>query len=238
MQVVNSLEEIPALASPIALSIGNFDGVHLGHQYIFNRLKQLGTSVVFTFSNHPDEVLHSPKPRLCTLEHKLHLFEIYGIDLVICIPFTKEFSTQTYEQFLKKLKTRLPFSFLIRGEGSTFGKDKGGDEAHVKALEKPLDFKAEYLKPFCFDGQPVSSGLIRQTLAKGDFQKMSHLLSRPYSIYGHPPFINLALPPQGKYPVRILSDHHVAHGFVIVGSSLELECDENVLGHVIEVRFE
>ena len=90
MKIVRSIEKLP-----YALTIGNFDGLHRGHQQLISALKKTGLrTAVLTFSNHPSEVLKSanPVPLLSTPEHKLRLLEQAGVDLVIALPFTKEFS--------------------------------------------------------------------------------------------------------------------------------------------------
>ena len=105
MIIHNSLDNIPALPEPIALTIGTFDGVHLGHQHLFAELKKHGAPVVVTFSNHPSEILRPfdvPAPIL-TLNEKLELFAQFGIAMAIVIPFTHALSQIPYDEFLKKL---------------------------------------------------------------------------------------------------------------------------------------
>ena len=121
MKIVTSLEEIPKLEGPIALSIGMYDGVHLGHQLLLNRLQKLtrkgGTRVLLTFSNHPSHLFtpNRPVPLISRLEHRLKLLE-GKVDLVIVLPFTQAFANQTYSIFFASLREFLPFDFLIVGE--------------------------------------------------------------------------------------------------------------------------
>lgn len=179
MTIIHNLEDIPPLPSPIAITIGTFDGVHLGHQFILQELKKYGTRVVLTFSNHPAEVLHNSKPlSLCSLEEKLKLLESCGVDCIIVIPFTRELAHQPYDLFLKNLKKNLPFTTLVLGKGSAFGHKNAGDETHIKALETELGFQAIYLEKFIYNGSPVSSKRIRELLAAGDRHKASVLLNK------------------------------------------------------------
>ena len=177
MIIVHNISTIPHLPGPIALTIGTFDGVHLGHQYIFKAMKKHGTRVVFTFSNHPSEILchHKPHP-LCSLEEKLTYFEKIGIDCTIMIPFTETFAHQPYDLFLKNLKKHLPFSTLVLGKGAAFGYKNRGDETHVKSLESQLSFQAIYLEKQSFNGEAISSKRIRELSRLGEYQQASTLL--------------------------------------------------------------
>ena len=209
-------------AGPIALTIGNFDGVHLGHQAVLKRLKASACqTVVFTFSNHPAEVLHHAQiMRLTTLTHRLKLLEQIGIDQVILVPFTQEFAKQSAESFLTALKKNFPFSHLILGHDSVIGHDRKRD---LQQLCGPLAFSLEYLPPITHQNQVVSSSVIRKHIQAGELAQASPLLGRPYSIVatvqpGHGkgreigfhtanlPVESLALPPLGVYAVQVKSD--------------------------------
>jgi riboflavin kinase/FMN adenylyltransferase len=181
MIVVESLEEIPPVSGPIALTIGTYDGVHLGHQYLFHELKKYGTAVVLTFSNHPSEVLRpdSATPLIDTLEQKLRRFENNGIDLVIALPFTPALASLTYDIFLKQIRQHLPFTHLILGEGAVIGHQAQGTEKNIQALAKELNFEALYLPKFTLDGEIVSSRKIRELIETGNFEQAFRLLGRP-----------------------------------------------------------
>lgn len=204
------------------LSIGNFDGVHLGHQSVLRRLKESGDySIVFTFSNHPAEVLHdAPISRLTTLSHRLSLIKKSGIDTTILEPFTFEFSKQTSEQFLTLLKKELNFSHLILGHDAVIGSDRNRD---LTELSHKLNFHLEYLKPIKIEETIVSSSEIRKAIHEGDLEKAGALLGRPYSIFttvqsglgkgatlgfhtANLPVEELALPPLGVWAVHVVTD--------------------------------
>ncbi|MCB1106872.1 MAG: hypothetical protein KDK76_02105 [Chlamydiia bacterium] len=184
MKVVHSMEEIPKLEEPIALSIGVFDGVHLGHQMIFKRLNKLtrkgGTSVILTFSNHPSTHLtpNSPVPLLTSLDHRLKLLKKQPIDLAIVLPFNEEIANQSYSSFFGNLRTHLPFKHLIVGEDARFGKGRSGGPDQIKAL----GWDTEYLSKETLHKEEISSGLIRHYLEERNLKKVKKMLGRPYSI--------------------------------------------------------
>ena len=185
MLIVKELEEIPSLPHPIGLTIGSFDGVHLGHQKLLQELKKRSaTTAALTFSNHPAEVLsHRPlAPAITSLEEKLELLEKMGIDLVILLKFSDDLVKLPFDEFLKKIRVKLPFALLLLGEGAAFGSGKRGDEEAVKALARELNFQADYLPKQLIDGRPISSGWIREALSQGDLPLVKKLLGRKYDI--------------------------------------------------------
>lgn len=167
MLIAKSLDQIPPLKGPIALSIGTFDGVHIGHQHLISELKKQGTPVVITFANHPSETLGKPVPEpICSLDERLRRLEKMGVALAIVLDFDQTLSHMSYEAFLQTIKAKLPFTTLILGHGSRFGKGAQGDETAVKSLENKLHFKAIYLPKLEQGGETVSSGRIRKLKAE------------------------------------------------------------------------
>lgn len=185
MKVVNSILEIPQLEGPIALTIGVYDGLHLGHQAIIKQLhketKKGGSRVVLTFSNHPTTYLrpNSPTPLLTSFNHRLKLFEEQGIDLVIALPFDGSFANQSYEEFFKSLCSRLSIDSLIVGDDARFGKGREGGPDEIEALGL---FPTMYIPKETFHKEPISSGAIRSYLEQGDLKKVKKMLGRPYSL--------------------------------------------------------
>ncbi|MBF5058533.1 hypothetical protein [Candidatus Neptunochlamydia vexilliferae] len=179
MNVVHSLDQIPELQGPIALSIGTYDGVHLGHQMIIKRLRKetrkKGSTVLLTFLNHPSTYLspNAPVPLITTTDHRIALLKEAGVDLVIALPFNQTFARQSYQEFFTALKEKLPFDHLIVGEDARFGKERAGGPDELQALGIPIT----YLKK---DG--ISSGAIRQLIEKGELKKVKKMLGRPYII--------------------------------------------------------
>ncbi len=189
MDVFRQIEDFPEKDKHAALTIGNFDGIHLGHQSVLHRLKEVATnnqaeSIVMTFSNHPSTILRpeSPTPLLTTTEQKLELLEKMGIDVVILLEFTQEFSKQTAQEFLGKLGKSMNLKFLVLGHDSTLGKDRKGDEEIVRDFAKSRGFSVEYLDELRVRGQPVSSSEIRHCIEEGNFSNAAALLGRKYSL--------------------------------------------------------
>jgi riboflavin kinase/FMN adenylyltransferase len=174
---VIELFELPK--TPIALTIGMFDGVHLGHQQLLKKLLATGQkTAILTFIPHPREVLspsHSSPLQLTTHAQKKKLLEKLGIHFLITLPFTREFAQTRYDQILNSI----PFTHLILGRGSAFGYKREGTEIAVRAWAKNRPVTIEYLPKFELDGAPVSSIRIRNALMTGDRPLAERLLGYP-----------------------------------------------------------
>jgi riboflavin kinase/FMN adenylyltransferase len=189
-----SVEEELGQFSPrkeMLLTIGVFDGVHLGHRHLISKLKELAgkqgyASGVITFSQHPQEVL-SPKtrlPSLTSLEQRIALLEDEGVDIVIPLPFTPQLANLSPEQFLNLLKGYLKMKGLVVGPDFALGKGRQGNIDTLRQLGKEMDFSLTAVPPMTIDGEVVSSTAIRQALAKGDIKKAQKLLGRPFRLQG------------------------------------------------------
>lgn len=206
MRLFTSLESYTPLGSHIALTIGNFDGVHLGHQALFGHLKEQGDeSVALCFSNHPTSIL-SPQPTLplMTQSHKILILKDL-VDTLLLIPFTKELSLMSAESFLIYLRRFVPFSSLLTGENASFGHKKEGNTAHVHHLSQKLHFTQISLS-LVRHTTVLSSTHIRSLIQTGALHELPPLLGRPYSFFSpNAPFSlpNLILPPSGYYPVTV-----------------------------------
>lgn len=184
MEVITTLKDLKTvLGNSAVVTIGMFDGVHLGHQKVLKTAKELANKnnvklLVITFINHPKEIL-SPSEKitfLSTLDERLALLEMQGVDLVLTLEFTSEFSQQTAYEFLNAIYTQLPFSHLVLGYNATLGSDQKNNREHVLKAAKTLGFEVLYVEKDLFDGKPVSSGRIRKALAEGDVTKAEQLL--------------------------------------------------------------
>lgn len=157
-----------------ALTIGFFDGVHLGHQKLLKRLRECPHTTILTFSNHPKSLFAPPAPDpIIPLEEKLELLKPYSDNLVV-VPFTREFANTPYDALL----SQFDLSHIILGQGSVFGKDRQGNEPNVRAYAKPRDIHVEYLPKTTLHGEPISSSRIRQALAAGNLTLAQQLLGR------------------------------------------------------------
>ncbi len=232
MQIANSFKEIKSLRKPIAITIGMFDGMHLGHQKIFSSLKELtykqsGTVIAITFANHPIEHIKPGTfvPKISSLEEKLKLFKENGAHIALLLKFTDEIKNLSYDQFLKLIKTHIDFNYLVLGEDATFGKNNEGTQENVLKISKTLGFEAIYLKLSQLGETSITSRRVRETLKQGHVEKIPELLGRPYSLFA--PFQidklkeagenlmkitfnfdNHCLIPSGKYLVSLSCNSH------------------------------
>jgi riboflavin kinase / FMN adenylyltransferase len=184
---------IPAQAeAPVALTIGNFDGVHLGHQAMLARLKEaaarLGlTSCVMIFEPHPREFFAPDKAptRLTSLREKLELLAAAGVERVQVCRFDFDFARISAEEFIVGiLQQSLAVRWMLVGDDFRFGARRAGDFAMLKAFSAQCGFEVEEMPGYIVDGVRVSSTAVRKALAAGDLDLVKRLLGRPYSISG------------------------------------------------------
>ena len=174
------------------VTIGNFDGVHLGHRRILEavaaRAKEAGRpSVAITFEPHPLAVLrpdHAPR-RIQTLRQKEEAIEALGMDFLLVIPFTRDFSLTEPEEFVRGfLYERLAASELVLGQHFAFGRGKRGDLALLNRMAPECGFRAWGVDEVFEGGEPVSSSRIRNALATGRVAEAAAMLGRPYLLDG------------------------------------------------------
>lgn len=180
MIVLDSFEEKQSFGQ-CNLSIGVFDGLHLGHVYILKKLKEKkGKSIVFTFENHPLDILKSDIKieSIYQKEDKLKYLKSFDIDVVILIKFTLDFANVCYKDFLKILKNNFSFSYLIVGEDVKIGKDGLGNLNNIKEMEEILDFKAEFIKKIKYENKVISSRWIRKLIEEKNYSLAQKLLNR------------------------------------------------------------
>lgn len=175
------------------LTIGTFDGVHLGHRKIIaalhDRAKTVnGESVIFTFDPHPRKVVASGESNLrllTTLDEKIALFEQSGVDHLIIYPFTTEFSQLTYEEFVEKvLVGQIHTKFLVVGYDHKFGKNRQGDFEFLKKCADRFDFQIEKMDVLLMNEANVSSTKIREAIQLGDFETANNFLGYPFMLHG------------------------------------------------------
>lgn len=175
------------------VTIGTFDGVHLGHRAIFNKMIQDarkigGQTVVVTFFPHPRVVLNINSENLrfiTTQEKKMEIMEEIGIDHVIVIPFTKEFSRMSSESFIKSIIVdKINAAKLVVGYDHHFGKNRMGDFKLLYDLGQKYQFKVERIPAQDIENIAISSTKIRKALEVGDVKKANKWLGYQYSICG------------------------------------------------------
>ncbi len=191
MKIYRHIDEFH-VENPI-LTIGSFDGVHLGHLKIINRLKEIanekkGESVIFTFYPHPRLVLFPEEGNLrllTTLHEKIRLFERAGIDHLIIYPFSREFSQLTYEDFVKTiLVDSLKIKTLVVGYDHKFGKNREGSFSMLQDLSDQFNFQLEKLDVLLIDDINISSTKIRNSLQDGNVKRANKYLGYSYTLHG------------------------------------------------------
>ncbi len=172
------------------LTVGVFDGVHLGHKYLLEQLIDFSSptciSSVITFSNRPITVFRPGTfpSYLTTPEHKISLLREAGIDLVVPLEFTEELSQVTARQFAELLSGTLRMKGLVLGPDSALGKGREGDLAFMQAEGERLGFWVRSVEPLEINGQPVKSRVVREALVAGDVSRGAGLLGRNHTLSG------------------------------------------------------
>ncbi len=177
---------------PTVLTLGVFDGLHLGHQRIMHTVVERAkdadaVATAITFDPHPRAVLHpeTAPPLLQTLDQRLANFEMLGIEQAIVVPFTREFASQPAEDFLSNIiYDRLHAKEVYLGKGFAFGKDRGGNIDLLRQKSKELGFVADEVEEVQIRGARISSSAIRKLLAEGRINLARRMLGRPYGVEG------------------------------------------------------
>ncbi|MFI1522589.1 bifunctional riboflavin kinase/FAD synthetase [Kitasatospora cineracea] len=196
MQRWHGLEEIPGDWGRSVVTIGSFDGVHRGHQLIVNRVVELAgelgaKSVVVTFDPHPSEVVRpgTHPPLLAPQPRRAELVEQLGVDAVLVLPFTAEFSQESPEYFVRSvLVDALHAKAVVEGPNFRFGHRAAGNVELLAELGRADDFTVEVVdlqvRGAAGDGEPFSSSLCRRLVAAGDMAGVAEILGRPHRVEG------------------------------------------------------
>ena len=242
MRVIYSHEIKKELFDRPVLSLGNFDGVHLGHQDILRNLKMKAEkystkSVVHTFEPHPLKVVapHKSPSLINSLEEKIALIDSFGIDLLICSDFTAEFAKQHPEEFVRDLLVKkIGVREVVVGHDYAFGKARAGNAAFLKELGEKYNFNVTIVSPFKVGDVVVSSSVIRKMILEGDVKEIRKLLGRNYSLVGEVrkgagrgegigfPTANMhvlkeLIPKRGVYVVYVRRDKKLYKGVMNIG---------------------
>ncbi len=224
------------------LTIGVFDGVHLGHKHLLSKLleeaKQRNLlSRVVTFHQHPEELL-SPRtklPFLTDIEERINLLKDEGVDVIIPLSFTAELAQLSARQFVGLLQKHLRMRGLVIGPDFALGKGREGDTDTLQKLGRDMNFSVTVVPPLVINNEVVSSTAVRKALADGDMGKVQQLTGRPFSLQGTVvtgagrgvelgfPTANLdissdhALPPDGVYVSWAHIDGNTYQSMVNIG---------------------
>ncbi len=195
MELIDSLDRIARPYKNAVITIGNFDGVHIGHQALFREViakaEELnGASIAMTFDPHPLRVIkHNKKLSLITMrEQKLELISASGIDVLICVPFTCEFAEMSAKTFVEDiLVNRIGIKAIVAGEDYTFGKDREGNVALLRSYGQALGFDviiSRWIASTSGEPDRISSTRIRKLVADGRVDDAQKLMGRFYQVRG------------------------------------------------------
>jgi riboflavin kinase / FMN adenylyltransferase len=243
MPVISNLEQFNHTIPKPVLTIGNFDGVHKGHLSLFHLTKSRaaainGQSVVITFDPHPIKVMKPGNgPSLITLtQQKLELIEDAGMDVIFCLPFTREFASISARSFVQDiLVNKIGIREIVVGYDYTFGAGREGGIELLESMGRALDFKVHVVPPVYVENILVSSTSIRNLVREGRLHEAKRLLGRDYQVGGTVikgedrggrllgfPTANLELidelvPKRGVYVVRVLVADRKYDGVTNIG---------------------
>jgi len=274
MIVIHDLHELRRPLKDVVLTIGNFDGVHLGHREIFRRVvaraaEYAGTSAVMTFVPHPLKVLAPEKlrPMINTYDEKERLIRASRIDMLLSLPFSRDFAKLTAEEFVGEiLVKRIGVRHLIVGYDYAFGRERAGDVEVLHALGEQYGFTLEVLEPVREGERLYSSTRVRELIAAGEVREAVGWLGRHFSLEGTVvrgdgrgrglgfPTANLAtakelLPAQGVYAVKVRVGEHYYDGVANLGRNPTfpgatggvevhlLEFDQDIYGKPVRIYF-
>lgn len=192
METLSELTQFPPSLRGCVLSIGKFDGLHLGHVAILSRAVQLAKTLnvpaaAFTFDPTPSQVLRPEKASrsLLVREQKIELFERLGLDALIIFPTTREFLQTTAEDFFREVIVGLfNASALVEGDNFYFGRDAEGTKERLAELCAEAGVRLEIVQKQYVEGLGVSSSHIRQLISSGEVRLAGRLLGRPYEVWG------------------------------------------------------
>lgn len=242
MRIIRGTNNITDPIPYPVMAIGNFDGVHVGHQTLFRKAAELalaheGTSIAFTFEPHPLKIIAPEKvpPMLTHFKKKMELIESFGINMVICADFTRKFADQQPRDFSKNiLFEKIAVKEIVVGFDYAFGRGREGTIPYLKKMGEEFGFQVHVVEPFKLEGQTVSSSHVRELIEAGQIETASHFLGRNYSIIGPVvagyktgqaigfPTANIdtskvQIPGTGVYAVRVVYENESHDGVANIG---------------------
>ena len=220
MIVVPGVEALEAAYGRLFVVLGVFDGLHRGHLYLLDELRQAALAhdaqpAVITFDHHPDEILTgSAPPLLCDPEERLERLAAAGVALTVVHHFDLATRMTPYDAFVGRIADRVDLAGFLMTPESAFGFERRGTSETVAELGRSLGYDVVVVPTLELDGRPVRSGEIRADIAKGDLAGAANLLGRPYAVVGtvgpgagdSAPIrfaVPVALPERGTYPVVV-----------------------------------
>lgn len=274
MRIIRGTKNIIGPIAHPVMAIGNFDGVHVGHQALFRKTAELaflheGTAIAFTFEPHPLKIIAPEKvpPLLTHFKQKMALIESFGISMVICADFTREFADQRPRDFSKNiLFEKIGVKEIVVGFDYAFGRGREGTIPYLEKMGEEFGFRVHVVQPFKLNGHTVSSSHVRELIEAGQVETASQFLGRNYSIIG--PVISgyktghaigfptanidtskVQIPGTGVYAVQVTYKNKPYDGVANIGFnptfnrdrlSVEVhifDFNQAIYHHEIEVRF-
>jgi riboflavin kinase/FMN adenylyltransferase len=261
MNVIRGLRDMKPLDDPVVLTMGTFDGVHVGHQVILRRTVEVArardaVSVAITFEPHPRAVLGRPEEgRLLTATaHKLELIEAEGIDVCVVVKFNRSFADINAEAFVTDLlAAKFRLQAIVVGATNRFGKNASGDAQFLQQCGERFGFDVEIVDPVRVDEMIVNSSVVRTLVQGGELDQAAAFLGRPYSLVGTVvqgatrgrrvgyPTANLdphseVVPPSGVYAVHVRLAGRALGGVLNIGYRPTFE-DPDQVSQVVEVHI-
>ncbi len=274
MDVIHGYDHVPRAARGAVLAIGNFDGVHRGHQVLLDKVRQIAKAAgaragVLAFEPHPRTLFQPDRPhfRLTTINQRIALFQKFGMDQAVVLPFDRKLASLTAEDFIERiLVAGLGIKHAVVGYDFHFGKDRGGSPASLASAGKEMGFGVTIIEPVAEDGEVVSSSAVRAELAQGDVEGAAELLGHAWRVSGEVkggahrgtgmgyPTANIGLSPgtalaHGIYAVTVHVGSKTYDGAAYLGTrptfdngdavleTFLLDFDGNLYGKTIELEF-
>ena len=254
MHVIHGYDHVPRNARGAVLAIGNFDGVHRGHQVLLAKAREIAKPLnalagVLAFEPHPRALFQPDRPhfRLTTITQRIALFQRFGMDLGVVLPFDRKLADLTAEQFIERvLVAGLGIKHAIIGYDFHFGKDRGGSPLSLAEAGQEMGFGVTIVDPVAADGEVVSSSAIRSELAQGDVEGAAAMLGHTWRVAGEVkggahrgtgmgyPTANIGLAPgtalaHGIYAVKVHVGDKVHDGAAYLGTRPTFDNGDAVL---------
>ena len=244
MLIITNLDQLHCQFEKVAMALGTFDGVHLAHQFVIGRAvewsrQHAGTSMVFTFANHPLSLIHPHRvpPQLQTLAGKTAQIKNQGVTVLVRIPFTKALLHLPPEDFVYLLATKIKPKHIVVGPNYSFGDKGSGNPAMLTGLCERYGIETEICPEIHEQGVMVSSTVIRGLLAAGEVEAAARLLGRPFELSGRvvqgdqrgrslgfptanmQPAPQILIPGKGVYAVKVKVGSRYYNGLCNIGTN-------------------
>lgn len=261
MKTIYGLRSMEPMTEPVVLTVGTFDGVHLGHQAVVSRVVSRARasgwrSAVVTFDPHPRIVLgrHEKGRLLSSTAHKLQLIEVLGIECCVVVRFDRSFAELDAGTFVEELlAVKFDLRAVVAGATNRFGKNGSGDAGFLRQCARRLGFEVEVIEPVEVDGTVVTSTVVRRLVTSGELEQAAVFLGRPFSLLGTVvrgatrgrrvgyPTANLdphneVVPPSGVYAVRVRLSDRTFNGVLNIGFRPTF-AEPNELVQAVEVHI-